>query len=158
MSPAETSIWNNSLQQLRQYQEASKLTRRELSKEQVEDESQFMEQLFLTRKMHQEMLTILKKQDGHSSRVVASAMSKYGVDENVYHKGSIDGNHCIKLGQNGTEIVDEVTSAMRKLIKDSKNVEYLTKLDSSLKEMFELWFELMKIMKSVRRQTKPTIT
>ena len=67
MSPAETSIWNNSLQQLRQYQEAYKLTRRELSEEQVEDESQFMEQLFLTRKMHQEMLTILKKQDGHSS-------------------------------------------------------------------------------------------
>jgi len=112
-----------------------------------------MEQLFITRKMQDEMTTVLKKHEGHASRVIGDAMNDHGVDENVYHKKSIDGNHCLAFGDKGTEIVDQITKEMREVIKDEKNIEYLEKLDASLKEILGLWFKLMKVMKSVRRQS-----
>ena len=116
-----------------------------------------MEQLFITRKMQDEMKTVLKKHEGHASRIIGDAMNDHGVDENVYHKKSIDGNHCMKLGEKGTEIVDQVTKGMREVIKDEKNIEYLEKLDASLKEILSLWYKLMNVMKSVRRQSPEEI-
>ena len=64
----------------------------------VETEAHLMEQLFITRKMQEEMTTLLKKHEGHASRVIRDAMNDNGVDENVYQKKSIDGNYCIKFG------------------------------------------------------------
>ena len=143
VNPYERSIWMECLRLLREHQQAAEHVRGALDKEQVENEFQLMEQLFVTAKVKEEMLTILKKHKGHASRVVAIAMGNNGVDKNVYHKGSIDGNHCMKLGENGTAIVNELTAEMTKVIKDDKNIEYLEKLDSSLKEMFNFLFEMM---------------
>ena len=156
-SPSDRSLWLGSLELLREQLVWAQNASTELNTEQIKNESHLMEQLFVTKKNKEEMLTILKKHEGHSSRVVASAMTKNGVDENVYHKGSIDGNHCMILGQNGTKIVNEVTAEMKKVVKDSQNIEHIEKLDASLKEMFELWFEMMKIMKSTKRQSRATI-
>ena len=62
-----------------------------------------------------------------------------------------------KFGENGKEIVSQITSEMGKVIKVAKHVEYLKKLDGSLKEMLGLWYELMTVMKSVNRQTRQDI-
>mmetsp|Transcript_32260 Transcript_32260/g.55049 ORF Transcript_32260/g.55049 Transcript_32260/m.55049 type:complete len:100 (+) Transcript_32260:975-1274(+) len=80
-----------------------------VTEEQVENECQLMEQLFVTRNTRDELLTILKKHEGHASRVIGNCMSANGVDENVYHKRSIDGNHCMKFGENGSKIIEDVT-------------------------------------------------
>ena len=131
--------------------------REQLSEQQVTNESHLMQQLFVTTQMKEEFVRILKKHEGHASRVVGSAMCANGVDENVYHNRSIDGNHCMKFGENGKEIVSQITSEMGKVIKVAKHVEYLKKLDGSLKEMLGHWYELMTVMKSVNRQTRQDI-
>ena len=63
----------------------------------------------------------------------------------------------MKYGENGTKIVDQVTGEMRKVIKDDNNINYLEKLDTSLKEIMEIWYRLMRVMKSTKRQKSATI-
>jgi len=115
---------------------------------QVDNECQAMESLFITRKMKEEHLTILKKHEGHASRVISNVMGDHGVDENVYHKRSIDGNHCLNFGKNGQKIIADVAEEMRKVIKDKKNLEYLDEptflkshllFDFHLQEFLETW-------------------
>jgi len=84
-------------------------------------------------------------------------MSEYGVEENVYHSRSIDGNHCMKLGEKGTPIVDRVKAEMKKVINNEKNVEYLDDLCSKIKAIYSMWYRLMRVMKSVRRKTRTEI-
>jgi len=80
-------------------------------------------------------------------------MSSNGVDENVYHKRSIDGNHCMNFGENGSKIVDQVTDEMKKVIKNETNLGYLERLNVSLKKICTHWYSLMTVMKSVKRQS-----
>ena len=39
----------------------------------------------------------------------------------------------MKYGENGTKIIAQVTREMRKVTKDEYNIQYLEKLDASLK-------------------------
>jgi len=39
-------------------------------------------------------------------------MSEYGVEENVYHSRSIDGNHCMKLGEKGTPTIQSAAPSI----------------------------------------------
>ena len=80
-----------------------------------------------------------------------------GVDEKVYHNGSIDGNHCGKFGRNGPKIISEVTEGMRKVIKNEDNIKLLEKLDSVFSRLVKCWHSLMSVMKSVKRQTQAAI-
>ena len=132
--------------------------RNKLSEEQIENECQLMEQLYITKQMKEEYTNVLKKHEGCASRLIGASLNANGVDENVYHKRSIDGNHCMKLAQNGTKIVDQITIEMKKVIKDDKNVEYLTKLDASFKNILSIWYRMMRVMKSVDRQSPRAIT
>ena len=150
-------VSNFHIEELQKYLQSAMNERSKLSDEKVENECHLMEQLFITRKMKDQFANILKKHEGHASRIIANAMSANGVDENVYHKRSIDGNHCMKYGENGTKIVDQVTGEMRKVIKDDNNINYLEKLDTSLKEIMEIWYRLMRVMKSTKRQKSATI-
>ena len=86
------------------------------------------------------LISDYKKHDGHASRKIGGAMKHNGVDEKVYHSGSIDGNKCIKFGENGTKIVEAVTRDMKKVIKNDENVKYLNKLDSILRELLSVWY------------------
>ena len=45
----------------------------------------------------------------------------------------------MKYGENGTNIVDQVTGEKRKVIKDENNINYLEKFDMSLKGILEIW-------------------
>ena len=153
----ERVVSSSHIQQLQTYLESAMDARSQLSDEKVENECHLMEQLFTTRKMKDQFANILKKHEGHASRVIANAMSAHGVDENVYHSRSIDGNHCMKFGENGTKIVAQVTGEMRKVIKDENNIKYLEKLDASLNGILEIWYRLMRVMKSAKRQKPATI-
>ena len=158
MSAVERSAWIASLEYLKWKQNESMAVREQLSEQKVTNEAHLMQQLFYTSQMKEEYVRILKKHEGHASRVVGNVMCANGVDENVYHNRSIDGNHCIKFGDNGKEIVSQITSEMKKVVKEAKHVEYLEKLECSLKEMLGLWYELMCVMKSVNRQDPQDIS
>ncbi len=123
----------------------------------MDDECYHLEQIFITQEHKKELLTILEKHSGHSSRIAINAMSKNGVNENMYHSGSIDGNHCVKYGKNGDAIVGAITAEMKKVITSEVNRSYLNELDTSLKHILALWFKIMKVMKSVNRQSQHQI-
>ena len=63
----------------------------------------------------------------------------------------------MKLGQNGDKIVSEITKEMKKLTVSEDNLKHLNNIDSQLKVMFKLWYDLMRIMKSVERSSLVTI-
>jgi hypothetical protein len=148
---------NAHLTVLRGQVEAAVQQRQHTSESQVENEIQGMNQLVVVRSMRDEMRTILLKHEGHASRVIVSAMSAHGIDENVYHARSLDGNHCMKLGEKGTPIMDRVKAEMKKVIKNEKNVEYLEDLCSKMKAIYSTWYRLMRVMKSVQRKTSTEI-
>ena len=107
--------------------------------------------------MKDQFANIIKKHEEHASRIIANAMSAHGVDENVYHKHSIDGNNCMKYGENSTKIVARVTREMGKVIKYENNIKYIEKLDASLKGILEIWYRLIRVMKPPKRQKLATI-
>ena len=78
-------------------------------------------------------------------------MSADGVDENVYHKSSIDGNYCMECRENDTRHVGQVNREMRKVIKNENNIKYLEKLDESLRVILEIWYRLMHMVKLAKR-------
>ena len=128
-----------------------------MSEAKLENDCQLMEQLHVAKRTRTELTNILKKHEGHASRVIGNALNRNGVDENVYHKRSIDGNHCMKLAEKGDAIVSDITKGMKKVIKHETHVEYLIKLDTSLKDILSTWYDIMRVMKSVNRQSQRTI-
>ena len=62
----------------------------------------------MTKKLRVEYVNILKKHEGRASIVIGDAMHTNEVDENVYHSRSIDEKKCMKFGENGTKIVEQV--------------------------------------------------
>jgi hypothetical protein len=147
-----------SLQLLQIVLQTSIEERQKKNDEKLENDCQSMEILHVAKRTHTELTNILKKHEGHASRVIGNALNLFGVDENVYHKRSIDGNHCIKLAENGDAIVSKITTEMKKIIKHEAHVEYLTKLDTSLKEILRTWYDIMRVMKSVERQSQQAIS
>ena len=125
--------------------------------EKLQNDMHLAEQLYILRKMRDEFMAQLKHHEGHASRLIGSVMKANGVDEKVYHNGSIDGNHCGKFGRNGPKIISEVTEGMRKVIKNEANIELLEKLDSVFSRLVKCWHSLMSVMKSVERQTQAAI-
>ena len=149
----ERAVFVVQINELKKQLEQAVKARKEISERHIDDECQHLEQIFITREHKKELLTILKKHMGHSARVATNVMSQNGVDENVYHSGSIDGNQCVKYGEKGDAIISQITEEMGKVIKNETNRKYLKKLDTSLKHILALWFKLMKVMKSVERQS-----
>ena len=127
------------------------------SREEIEGCTEFMEQLCLTMQTKEYLEKVLKGHQRESTRVLISCMKEHGVDQQIYHNGSIDGDHCMLLAQRAEKILKEVRRRMLRTIKNPENVDALTKTVSALTEIFNLWFELMKVMKSVRAQSEETI-
>ena len=65
---------------------------------------QFVEQLFLTRETKSHMEQILQDHPGSSTSDWIASMKSGGVDQNGYHSGSIDGNHCMNFANSGVDI------------------------------------------------------
>ena len=51
-----------------------------------------------------------------------------GASENMYHSGSIYGNHCMKSGEIGSIIIDGIEIEMKKVISSKTNRRYLEAL------------------------------
>ena len=129
-----------------------------MTKEEEEQAAHRLEQLFIVKDMIEDFENILKKHDaGHASRVIISSMINNGVDKNVYHSGSIDGNHCMKFGERGSNIIDGIEKEMKKVISSRTNLGYLEALGKCFKEILVPLYSVMKVMKSVERQKQPSI-
>ena len=69
----------------------------------------------------------------------------------------IVGNHCMTFGERGALVMDTMTNAMRKNVKDPTNLLYLVETSRQLKNITNLWYEIMKVMKSVKKQSDERI-
>ena len=55
---------------------------------------------------------MLKDHQGESSEVLVSSLKNNEIDQNIYHHGSIDGNHYMMLAQKGEQIMKEIRTRM----------------------------------------------
>ena len=77
---------------------------------------------------------------------------KNKVHIDAYFGGSIVGNHCMNFGMHGNRIMEEMTAAMLPKLSDASTRKYLENASIQMKKILNLWFELMKTMKSVNYQ------
>jgi len=59
-------VWSAGLDQLKTYQQEAVEMRYQYNEERLENKPQLMEQLFVTKKMRDEYVNILKKHEGHA--------------------------------------------------------------------------------------------
>ena len=129
----------------------------ELSDEEKEAQSHLLEQLFDCRTMKEDFESILKKHDGHASRVLTNVMQNHGVDEQIYHEGAVIGNQCMTFAREGKEIVSDVNEEMKQIINTPLHVQYLDKLQGALDDILSPLYKILCVMKSVKKQTQQKI-
>ena len=114
---------------------------------------EFVYQLVVAEQTVQHCDKLLKVHTGDSERELVKALKENNVDMSAYHSGSIVGNHCMhSMGANGDKIMDAVTKGMEPKIKNPDNKKYLKKICIEMKNILKLWYEIMRIMKSVEYQ------
>ncbi len=67
-----------------------------------------MEQLFVLTQMREDLISVLSKHDGHLSHVTGEVIMEKGIDEEIYHKGAVVRNGCMKFAEKGKYIVSGV--------------------------------------------------
>ena len=82
--------------------------------DEVEAGMKFVEQLFLTRQTKVQLKKVLEKHQGDSTRSWIAAMKSGGVDQQIYHSGSIVDNHCMVLGEKSVQILQDMGKRMKK--------------------------------------------
>ena len=152
--PPEThqEFWRVKLEELKKMS-----IQNQASDEEVNASKQFVELLFLTLQTKAHLEEVKKKHTGDSERELTKALKANQVDQNAFHNGMIVGNMCMKFGENGNAIINDLSKAMSNKIKDPENLTYLKDTKVALKNIIGLWFKLMKVMKSKRRQTDEEI-
>jgi len=152
--PPEThqEFWRVKLEELKEMS-----IQNQASDEEVNASKQFVELLFLTSKTKAHLEEVKKKHTGDSERELTKALKANQVDQNAFHNGMIVGNMCMKFGENGNAIINDLSKAMSNKIKDPENLTYLEDTKVALKKIIGLWYKLMKVMKSKRRQTDEEI-
>ena len=68
---------------------------------------------------HLNVMLVEHKRD--SAREFRKVLHQNNVDIDVYHGGSINGNHCMCMAQNADAITDTMTAGMGPKIKDPVN-------------------------------------
>ncbi len=117
---SERLVWMARLSELREMHIATLESMSAADEEEKEDEAQLLEQLYVTREMREEFEEILKKHEGHASRVIGAVMADNGVDEQIYHKGAVIGNHCITFAEEGESILSGIDGEMKNTIQNEK--------------------------------------
>ena len=72
----------------------------------------FVYQIVTAEKTVEHYSEMLKEHNGDAKHQLVKALKENNVDINAYHVGSIVGNHCMKMDENGDKIIDEMTEAM----------------------------------------------
>ena len=75
------------------------------------------------------------------------------VDIESYFGGSIVGNHCMNFAVHANKILEEMAAEMLPKISDPSNRQHLEAITIQMKQILNLWLELMKTIKSVNYQT-----
>ena len=153
----EMQAWLSSLSDLKERHMRALEEMHLLSNDEAENEAQLLEQLFLLTNMKNDLRLLLSKHDGHSSRVIGEVMAEKGVNEEIYHKGAVVGNGCMRFAERGKDIVSGIDAEMKKLIKSAQGIAYLDALAASLKGIITPLYSVLRVMKSVKRQTPNAI-
>ena len=102
------------------------------SEDEKENEAHLLEQLYDCRQMREDFEAMLIKHNGHSSRVIGNVLQEHGVDEQIYHKGAVIGNHCMAFAENGHDILQGVSKDMKTVINTPLHIQYLDNLTEAL--------------------------
>ena len=122
-SEATRQKWEKKLDELKEQN-----TQLDMEKENRENElelqTQLLEQRAVTEDTIQELRHVVKKHVGHSRRIILEALQDSGVDIRIYFSGVMDGNHCMRFSEFGEKIMKKITKNMLELdgIKGNENL------------------------------------
>ena len=84
-------------------------------------------------------------------------MHDHGVDEQVYHNGSLVSNHCMTFAKKGKDIVSEINKEMKSIIGTPLHVQYFDAFSAALDKIMDPLYEILKVMRSVKKQSPTAI-
>ena len=142
------NTWVRKLQILREQVEIKRTTKEELA-----FYEQFIYQVWMAKHTAEHLEEIAKEHGGEAKRQLHKVLKQNRVDIEAYFGGSIVGNHCMNFAAHADKILAEMAAAMLPKIKDNSNRKHLEMVTIRMKKILNLWFELMKTMKSVRYQS-----
>ena len=117
-----------------------------------------LEQRCITKETIQECEEYLKDHSSHANREFVAAMKMNGVDQTTYFQGSLVGNHCMTLGEKSDGIYSEAAKRLEPLIGTTDELKReLHAFTARMKTIVGSWFKLMRVMKSVGKQSQETI-
>ena len=131
----------------------AEIKRNELTPEELDFYKQFVAQVSITQQTSDHLKDLLSLHNGDAERELINALVANHVDIDAYHGGSIVGNHCMNMAQNGDKIMDDMATAMDPKIRTPTVKTYLEATSVQVKKILKLWFEIMKIMKSTACQS-----
>ena len=135
------------LQILKSESELSKPTPKE-----IEFCKQFVGQVASCQQTIEHLNKLLDAHVGDFEREIKKVLKTYNIRIEAYHGGSLVGNHCMFMSENGDGIFDDLAAAISPRLSDPTNKTYLEAICIRMKEILKLWFEIMKTMKSAQYQ------
>jgi hypothetical protein len=103
--------------------------------EEMDFYKQFVTQVAITQQTTCHLNELLKVHKGDSERELKKALKANFVDIDAYHGGSIVGNHCMNMAQNGNKIMDAMNAAISPKIHDASNRKYLEATRIQMKKL-----------------------
>ena len=91
---------------------------------------------------------LLDTHKGDAEHKLKKALQQNNIDVGAYHGGSIMGNYCMYMAQNGDKMMDAMTIAMASKLRDPANQRHLQDASVQMKQILKLWFEIMRATKS----------
>ena len=118
-----------------------------------------LEQRCITNETIKECEEYLKDHSSNAYRVFTAVMKQYGVDQTTYFQGSIVGNHCMTFGEKSKDIYGKAAKELEPIIGvDDELKRELHAFTDRLKSISEVWFKIMRVMKSVEIQSDEAIS
>jgi len=116
-----------------------------------------LEQMTILKHTQDELATVQHHHEGHVTRVVKTVLKKNGVDMEAYFNGAIVGNHCRNYAERGESIYSGCFEVLESDVKDPQHRIYLETFTEKMKEIAALWFKILRVMKSVDKQSEHSI-
>lgn len=116
-----------------------------------------LEQAAIAKQTQEEIQSIQKHHESYVEQTVKKVLRENGVDMQAYFNGSIVGNHCANYAERGESIYSGCYEVLKSEINDSKHCSYLKAFSDEMTKIAALWFEIMRVMKSVDCQSWETI-
>ena len=131
----------------------SECERNSLTDDEEKFYTNFVYQVVMAERTLEHCNELLKEHKCDTEREITKALKENNVDIDAYHGGSIVGNHCMHFASKGNRIMDAVSKAMLPKISVASNKSYLKNTCEALKQILQLWHEIMRTMKRVTAES-----